>query len=93
MTEVQHTASHLDHPVDRIYHYYLLTLTCIDLCVHAYVIFLISTIAKDTLKTFRYCLLFCGVSTESWLRCAEHFGICKHFLMNLRFAKSLSLLG
>lgn len=50
----------------RIFHYALLTQASVDVCVHAYVVFLILTVAKDTLKTFRYYQLFSAVSRFPW---------------------------
>lgn len=69
MSEVQHTASHAHDSVHRIFHYALLTQASVDVCIHVYVIFLILTVARDTLKTFRYYLLSCAVSTTFFFRC------------------------
>lgn len=62
MAEVRHDSWNDDDSIYRTFHYALLTLAIVDLCVHAYVIFLILNVAKDALKTFRFCLLFCAVS-------------------------------
>lgn len=58
MSEVQHSASHADDYVHRIFRNDIVSLASIDICLHIYVIFVILTVAKDTLKRSGFACCF-----------------------------------